>query len=370
MSLDPADIAPMRAALRLAQRGLGTVAPNPAVGCLILDAQGRIAGRGWTQPGGRPHAETEALRRAGPSVKGGTAYVTLEPCAHHGATPPCAEALIAAGVKRVVAAIEDPDPRVAGKGLARLRQAGIETVCGVLQAEADALNAGFFLRIREGRPLVTLKLASSLDGRIATHTGESQWITSETARAAGHLLRAQHDGIIVGIGTALSDDPMLDCRLPGLGARSPARIVADGRLRLPLTSKLVKSAAQAPVIVLTRAGSAPERRAAFQGAGVRLLDVPLDASGEMDLREGLRLLGGLGFTRVLAEGGARLAASLLRAGLADRLVWHRAARLIGGDGVAAIAGFGVDTLAQTPGFTLLTRRQAGEDVLETYARRR
>ena len=231
----------MAGALALARRGLGRVAPNPAVGCVLVK-DGHIIGRGWTLNGGRPHAETEALRRAGSAAKGATAYVTLEPCAHHGKTGPCAEALVAAGIARAVVAIEDPDPRVSGKGIAILQRAGIAVTMGVGQAAAAAINEGFFRRVRDRRPLFTLKLATSLDGRIATHTGESRWITGEKARAQAHLLRAEHDAVLIGSDTALIDDPKLTCRLPGLERVSPLRIVLDGRLRLPLTHDLVAGA--------------------------------------------------------------------------------------------------------------------------------
>src|SRR6266705_1008472 len=215
----------MRAALALARRGLGRVWPNPAVGCAIVK-DGRVVGRGWTQPGGRPHAETEALARAGGAAHGATAYVTLEPCCHSGRTPPCADAL-------VVAALEDPDPRVVGGGLARLRAAGIAVEAGLCAAEAAEINAGFFQRVRLGRPLVTLKLATSLDGRIATASGESRWITGPAARERAHLLRVTHDAILVGTDTVLADNPQLTCRLPGLGHRSPVRIAIDRELRIP-----------------------------------------------------------------------------------------------------------------------------------------
>src|SRR5689334_20006331 len=219
----PFDLRSMRAALALARRGLGTVWPNPAVGCVIV-SDGRVVGRGWTQPGGRPHGETEALRRAGEAARRATAYVSLEPCCHWGKTPPCVDALIAAGVRRVVVALEDPDPRVAGRGIARLRDAGVEVETGVCTEEAAEINAGFFCRLRLGRPLVTLKLATSLDGRIATRSGESQWITGPPARERSHLLRATHDAILVGTETVIADDPQLTCRLPGLADRSPVRV--------------------------------------------------------------------------------------------------------------------------------------------------
>lgn len=356
----------MKMALSLAERGLGIVAPNPAVGCLIVK-DGVVVGRGWTQKGGRPHAETEALARAGEAARGATAYVTLEPCAHHGRTPPCAGALIEAGVARVVGAVSDPDPRVAGKGYAMLREAGIEVIENVLEAEARALNQGFFLKVMDGRPLVTLKLATSADGKTATHSGHSRWITGEAARARGHLLRATHDAIMVGSATAIVDDPMLDCRLPGLEDRSPIRIVADGRLRLPLTSKLVRDArAGAPVWLLTMAGGDAARRAAFEECGVELIDVPKGADEHMDMQKALGLLGERGITRLLVEGGARLAASLIRAHRVDRIEWFCAPRIIGGDGTSGIASLGVDTLGKAPSLVLKETQSLGDDTLSSY----
>src|SRR5437763_13233042 len=231
------DLIHMRAAFALARRALGRSWPNPAVGCVLVKDR-RVVGRGWTQPGGRPHAETEALKRAGGRAAGATAYVSLEPCSHHGQTGPCAEALIGAGIVRAVVAMEDPDPRVAGRGLTLLGDSGIAVNLGVGEEEARDINAGFLLRLAKNRPLVTLKLAMTLDGRIATHTGESRWITGEPARARSHLMRAQNDAVMVGSGTVLADDPLLNVRLPGLERYSPLRIVLDGRLRLPLTSAL------------------------------------------------------------------------------------------------------------------------------------
>ncbi len=358
----------MLAALGLARRGLGSVWPNPSVGCILVK-EGRVVGRGFTQPGGRPHAETEALAMAGDAARGATAYVTLEPCAHHGKTPPCAEALLAAGVSRVVAAMEDPDPRVAGKGLALLRAAGVEVTLGVLADQAAELNAGFFLTVRVGRPLVTLKLATTLDGRIATHTGESQWITGEAARAAAHRLRAETDVIMVGSGTVLADNPDLTCRLPGMADRSPVRVVVDGRLRLPLTSRLVATAGEVPTWVVTLAGAAAaERRAAYEDAGVDVLEAKAGPDRQVDPGSVMALLAGAGVTRVLVEGGAHLAAALLRADLVDRLVWFRAPGLIGGDGLAAAASFGIDHLTAVPRFERVDARPVGDDLMETYRR--
>lgn len=357
----------MAAALDLAARGLGAVWPNPAVGCVLV-RNDRVVGRGWTQPGGRPHAETEALRRAGELAAGATAYVTLEPCAHQGKAPPCADALIAAKVARVVAALEDPDPRVGGRGLARLREAGIVVDTGIGQAAAADLNAGFLCRLQHGRPLVTLKLASSLDGRIATHGGESKWITGEAARARAHLLRAQHDGIMVGVGTAALDDPDLTCRLPGMADRSPIRIVVDGHLRLPLTSRLVRSADKVPIWLAVRDDADPARLQAYQQCGVEIIPVAAGSTGMPDLQAVLRALGERGMTRVLAEGGSRLAASLVRDDLVDRLAWFQAPKIIGGDGLAAIEAFGLDRLLAAPLFRATGVLPQGDDLLETFIR--
>ena len=250
----------MGIALALARRGLGRVWPNPAVGCLLV-REGRIIGRGWTGSGGRPHAETEALRRASASggAAGATAYVTLEPCGHTGKTPPCAKALVEAGIGRAVVAATDPDPRVNGRGIAMLEAAGIEVTLGVRAAEARALNAGFLSRVEQGRPLVTLKLATTLDGRIATHTGASRWISGPVARDWTHALRAMSDAIMIGSGTALADDPELTCRLPGMTDLSPVRVVVDRRLRLPLTSRLVRDAKRQPTWLITLAENVAPR---------------------------------------------------------------------------------------------------------------
>jgi len=359
------DDALMQAALTLARRGLGRVWPNPAVGCVIV-RDGQVVGRGWTQPGGRPHAETEALHQAGAAAQGATAYVTLEPCNHHGRTPPCTDALIAAGVARVVVAIEDPDPRVEGRGLARLRDAGIAVELGLRASEAAELNAGFFLKITLGRPLVAVKMATSLDGRIATHTGQSQWITGHDARAYGHLLRAQHDAILIGSGTALADDPALTCRLAGLEQRSPVRVIVDSRLRTPLTSALVRGARQVPTWVLTREDAARDRIAAYRDAGVVVTPFPAGDDGSLDLSAALKHLATAGITRLLVEGGGAVIAGLLRADLVDRLYHFRAALAIGGDGIAAIAGYGIDRLTQAARFVRDGVVSLGEDCLETY----
>jgi diaminohydroxyphosphoribosylaminopyrimidine deaminase / 5-amino-6-(5-phosphoribosylamino)uracil reductase len=363
------DRAHMQAALGLAGRGLGEVWPNPSVGCVIVSRTGQVVGRARTARGGRPHAETQALAQAGAAASEAVVYVTLEPCSHFGKTPPCVEALIAAGVGRVVVACKDPDPRVQGRGIARLQAAGIPVDVGVLADEAQALNAGFFLRVMRNRPWVTQKLATTLDGRIATRSGQSRWITGPVARAWGHALRARHDAIMVGINTALADDPDLSCRLPGLASRSPIRIVVDSRLRLPLTSRLVRSAVRVPTWILTLRGGGPiERQQAMRDCGVEVMEIEPDQSGGLPISHALSLLAGRGLTRVLAEGGSRLAASLFQADLVDQVEWFRAASVIGGDGLAAVSGFGLDRLADAPRFHRTAIQQAGDDVLESYSR--
>ena len=361
------DLVHMRAAFALARRGLGRTWPNPAVGCILVKAH-RVVGRGWTQTGGRPHAETEALNRAGPLAAGSTAYVSLEPCSHHGETGPCAEALAAAGISRAVVAMEDPDPRVAGRGLALLRERGIALTLGVGEDEAREINAGFLLRLAENRPLVTLKLAMTLDGRIATHTGESRWITGEPARARAHLMRAQHDAVMVGSGTVLADDPLLNVRLPGLERDSPLRIVLDGRMRLPLTSALVVGARDAPTWLVTLPGGDKRRRQIYVDCGIEVIEAPAGRDGALDLVQVMARLATHGLTRLLVEGGARLAAALLRDKLVDRLAIFRAPSLIGGDGLPAATGFGLERLADMPGFVAMETAELGRDRLETFRR--
>jgi diaminohydroxyphosphoribosylaminopyrimidine deaminase/5-amino-6-(5-phosphoribosylamino)uracil reductase len=358
----------MQAALALARRGLGTVWPNPAVGCLIVN-EGRVVGRGWTQPGGRPHGETEALSRAGEAARGAIAYVSLEPCCHWGHTPPCADALIAAGVRRIVVALEDPDRRVAGEGLRRLRAAGLEVETGLYAAQAAEINAGFFCRLRLGRPLVTLKLATSLDGRIATRHGESRWITGAPARERAHWLRAVHDAIMVGIGTVIADDPQLTCRLPGLSHSSPVRVVIDRHLRIPPTMRLIAEARDISTWILTLPSADPARRQALLDSGVTVIDLDPDPEGGIGLAAALAALGERGITRLLVEGGGQFAAALARARLVDRLAWVHAPLLIGGDGIPAIAGFGLEALAHAPGFERISTEPVGDDVLTMFRAR-
>ncbi len=361
------DVAHMRSALALAGRGLGNTWPNPSVGCVVVK-DGRVVGRAVTAPGGRPHAEPAALDAAGNAARGATVYVTLEPCCHFGRTPPCTDALAQAGVARVVIATRDPDPRVDGAGIARLRSAGIEVEEGVLRPQADEVVAGFRSRVRLGRPLVTLKLASTLDGRIATRSGESRWITGEAARRAAHALRGRHDAVMVGVGTVLADNPELTCRLPGFRPNPVVRVVADSHLRTPLTATLAATAAKAPTWMLIRHGTDRDRRHAYADLGARLIEVA-GAEVGIDPAAALAALGSAGLTRVLVEGGAQVAASFLRADLVDRITWFHAPAVMGADAWPAIQAFGIDRLGAMPRFTRIAETPLGDDMLTEFGRR-
>ena len=355
----------MNMALSLARRGLGRTWPNPAVGCVIVNGD-RVVGRGWTQLGGRPHAEVVALSQAGAAANGATAYVTLEPCAHHGKTPPCTQALITAGIVRVVAAMEDSDARVSGRGFEQLRAAGIKVETGLCSDDAERDNAGFFLRTEIGRPLVTLKLALTLDGRIATRTGDSQWITGPAARRRVHALRASHDAVLIGEGTARADDPSLTVRDMGI-ARQPVRVVAAQSLSVPLESTLARTARDVPVWLCHGAGASQERQEAWRATGAELVSCKNGDAG-LDPSAMLQALGAKGLTRVFCEGGGHLAASLLRADLVDRLIVHGAGVVIGADGLAGIAPMGRDVLGDAPRMRLTEHRQIGPDIEHIWER--
>ncbi|WP_085793652.1 bifunctional diaminohydroxyphosphoribosylaminopyrimidine deaminase/5-amino-6-(5-phosphoribosylamino)uracil reductase RibD [Roseivivax jejudonensis] len=355
----------MAHALSLARRAVGRSWPNPSVGCVIV-RDGRIVGRGWTAPGGRPHAETQALAAAGEAARGATAYVTLEPCAHHGLTPPCADALIDAGIVRVVAPFTDHDPRVSGRGFARLSAAGVAVQTGVMADKAAEHHAGFFLRLAEGRPRVTLKLASSFDGRIATATGESRWITGPEARAVVHGLRARHDAVLVGAGTARADDPALTIR--GWGAvDQPVRVVASRLLDVPLLSQLARTARDVPVWICHGPDAPAETRRAWEGLGARLIACPLSGR-QLDPRALLSRLGEAGLCQVFCEGGGTLAATLLSAGLVDELVGFTAGLALGAEGQPSLGALGVDRLAEAPRFRLVETRAVGADVMHRWQR--
>lgn len=358
------DEAHMAHALRLAARGLGNVWPNPAVGCVLVK-DGLVVGRGWTQPGGRPHAEVRALQQAGTAAEGATAYVTLEPCAHHGQTPPCAEALVAARVARVVTAITDPDPRVSGKGHALLRAGGLAVREDVLASEATRLNAGFLKRVVHGLPFVTLKLAATLDGRIATATGESRWITGPQARRKVHALRMRHDAVLVGSGTALADDPDLTVRDMGT-TRQPVRIVLDRALRHSPDSRLGRSAQAHPVWLVHGPSASDLAATVWRAAGAHLLSVP-EADGQLAVTEVLRALAEKGLTRVLVEGGSTLGAALLRAGLVDDLALFSGAALIGSEGHPALGPLALAQLAQAPRPALRESAVLGPDLYSLWS---
>jgi diaminohydroxyphosphoribosylaminopyrimidine deaminase/5-amino-6-(5-phosphoribosylamino)uracil reductase len=357
----------MNLALSLGRRGLGNTWPNPAVGCVIV-RNGRIVGRGWTAPSGRPHAEPQALAQAGDAARGADVYVTLEPCAHFGQTPPCAQALIDAGVARVVVAVGDSDERVAGRGFAMLRDAGIEVVTGICETQARADQIGFLSRIEQGRPMVTLKLASSFDGRIATATGESQWITQGPARRLVHAMRANHDAVMVGGGTARADDPSLTVRDMGV-TQQPARVVVSRRLDIPLSSKLAQTATSIPLILCHGADAPTSLVDAWTGMGAQMLSCRAQA-GHLDMADVLQQLGSHGLTRVFSEGGSAIAASLLKADLVDHLVGFSAGVVIGAEGLPGIGAMGVSRLAQAPRFDLVGTQAVGPDVMHRWVRSR
>lgn len=353
----------MAHALRLAARGLGNVWPNPAVGCVLVK-DGSVVGRGWTQPGGRPHAEVVALHQAGARAEGSTAYVTLEPCAHQGRTPPCAGALIAARVARAVTALTDPDPRVSGKGHAMLRQAGIAVTEGWLAPEATRLNAGFLKRMTQGLPFVTLKLAATLDGRIATAAGESRWITGPDARRKVHALRMAHDAVMVGSGTALADDPDLTVR--DLGARhQPVRILLDRGLTHAADSRLGRTAGHSPVWLVHGPAAGTAARDGWTRTGATLIEVP-EAGGHLDLAAALQALSARGLTRILCEGGGTLGAALIRAGLIDDLALFTGAALIGADGHPALGPLHLAALQAAPRPILVETLSLGPDLYSLW----
>ena len=351
----------MTAALTLGRRGQGRVWPNPAVGCVIVK-DGIVVGRARTADGGRPHAETQALAQAGSAAKGATAYVTLEPCAHHGKTGPCAEALVAAGVSRVVVATDDPDPRVSGKGIEILRAAGIPADLGVCKGIADRDLAGFFLRVREGRPFVTLKLATSLDGRIATQSGHSQWITGPEARRSVHAMRARHDAVMVGAGTARADNPSLNVRDMGDVAQ-PVRVVVSSDLKIPKDGTLAQTAEEQPVWFLH--GDQADT-AGCLAKGVKAFAVP-QSNGVVDIGLGLQALGAAGLTSVFCEGGGALAGSLLNADLVDELVVFSAGVAIGAEGTPSLGQLGLNTLHEASRFKLVELRSVGGDTLSVWS---
>jgi diaminohydroxyphosphoribosylaminopyrimidine deaminase / 5-amino-6-(5-phosphoribosylamino)uracil reductase len=364
------DDAFMAMALVLAQRGLGTTAPNPSVGAVIVDvATGAIIAEGWTQPGGRPHAETTALALAGSRARGATLYVTLEPCSHTGRTGPCADAVIAAGLARVVIGIEDPDVRVSGAGIARLRAAGLAVDVGVLRDDCARINIGHIRRVTQSRPFVQVKIAVGADGLVPRGVaGRPTWITGPDARAHGHLLRAEADAILVGIGTVLADDPRLDCRVPGMAHRSPLRIVLDSDFQLPRTSQLWRTAADSPLMVFTSVETARQHLTLKPGGPVELVGVAPNASGAgLDLNQVLHVLAGRGVTRLLVEGGPTVAGAFIAAGLTDECVVFRGAEATGPErGLAAFGAYHITLVTAHSGWRRREQLQRGTDTVEIY----
>jgi diaminohydroxyphosphoribosylaminopyrimidine deaminase/5-amino-6-(5-phosphoribosylamino)uracil reductase len=360
----------MGLALALGSRGLGRTWPNPAVGAVVVRDDGAgpvIIGRGWTQPGGRPHAETEALRRAGAAARGGTLYVTLEPCSHYGKTAPCVDAIIAAGIARVVSALEDPNPQVAGTGHRRLAENGIAVEVGLSAEVAQRVHTGHIRRVRDGRPHVTLKLAVSGDGKAGLAGRRPAAITGEPARDYVHRLRAMNDAVLTGIGTALADDPLLTCRLSGMANRSPVRVILDSRLRLPADSRLVATADKTPLWVMTSDDASWQRGEALLTKGAEVFRAP-EKDGRLDLSDVLKRLGKSGITRLMVEAGPIVAAAFLQADLVDEALLFRSPNSIGADGINALEGLPLEALTRSSRLTSAGQEEVGADTIEHFLR--
>ena len=358
----------MEGALALARRGLGNVWPNPAVGCVIVN-DGHIVGRGWTSPGGRPHAETQAIKRAGSSTKGATAYVTLEPCAHTGKTPPCADALVNAGIKRVVIAATDPDPRTAGKGMQKLKDAGIDVSHGVLENDAKYINAGFFNLINKQKPIFSLKVAASSDGCIASAPGVETNITGAIARNCGHMLRASHDAVLFGIGTLLTDDPEYTCRLPGMEKQTPVRALLDSQLRISLNAKILSTLDRNELWIFCGPNPDVNKVSTLEDMGALVIAADkVDNDGRPDLEWLAKYFGKKGITRVLVEAGATLNAAFMKAGLIDRIHWFEAPIKLGENSLKAFTHMDV-AKENILGFQMVDKRTLGIDTYMVYEKR-
>jgi diaminohydroxyphosphoribosylaminopyrimidine deaminase/5-amino-6-(5-phosphoribosylamino)uracil reductase len=356
----------MALALTLGRRGFGNAWPNPAVGAVVVK-DGVVVGRGWTQPGGRPHAEVEALRRAGEAARGATLYATLEPCSHHGKTPPCVDAIMAAGISRVVSALEDPNPEIAGQGHARLTSQGVAVTTAICADDARRSHAGHIRRVRDGRPHVTLKIAVSADGKAGLAGRKPAAITGEGARERVHLIRAMNDAVITGIGTVLADDPLLNVRLPGLEKRSPVRVILDSALRTPMQSKLATSAPRTLDWVFVEETAKPAHEAELTSLGVEVLRVP-GAGGRLNLTAVLRSLAARGITRVMVEAGPILSAAFLSADLVDEAALFRSPNPLGPDAIDALEGMPLTALTQSAKLRLVGSEQVGVDRLDTFER--
>jgi diaminohydroxyphosphoribosylaminopyrimidine deaminase / 5-amino-6-(5-phosphoribosylamino)uracil reductase len=360
------DLRFMQLALGLGRRGLGNTWPNPSVGAVIVK-NGEILGRGWTLPGGRPHAETEALKRAGRAARGATLYVTLEPCSHHGKTPPCVDAIIRAGIARVVSALDDPNPEVAGQGLARLRERGIVVDTGLCADEARRAHIGHIRRMMQARPHVLLKLAVSSDDKAGAAGRRPVAITGPAARERVFQMRAMSDAILVGIGTVLSDDPALTCRLPGMGERSPVRVLLDARLRVPISSGVIGTAQETPTWIFGAPQASGMAEQVLSSKGVEVIRLEAN-NGRFDLAQVVKVLAERGITRLMVEGGPTVAASFVQADLVDEAALFRSTAPIGADGVDALHGMPLSALTQSPRLKLRGSEAVGADTLETYER--
>ena len=356
----------MRSALSLAKRGIGCCSPNPSVGCLILDRSYNLIGMGRTSDKGRPHAEMNALNSLTASSKGATAIVTLEPCAHKDTSPSCAELLINAGIKHVVISVLDPDIRTNGKGVKLLKKSGVKVSLGLLEEKSLDINAGFIFRLKYNRPLVSLKIASSLDGKIATANGNSKWITGELSRMHGHSLRANHDVILVGINTVLKDDPKLNCRIRGLEKYSPVRVIVDSSLSIPLTSNVIKNLDKIPTIIWTKKNINSPKKKKLINMGVEIIELE-KIDNKLNLIEGLTILSEKGYNKVLVEGGSEISASLMANNLIDKVFLYRSGIFIGGDGLSGIASYNINNLDLIKRYKLLKTRVLDDDVLEEWS---
>ncbi|MBN8964554.1 MAG: bifunctional diaminohydroxyphosphoribosylaminopyrimidine deaminase/5-amino-6-(5-phosphoribosylamino)uracil reductase RibD [Rhizobiales bacterium] len=365
--IDPAlDLRFMQLALAVGRRGLGRTWPNPSVGAVVVK-DGVILGRGWTQPGGRPHAETEALKRAGRAARGATLYATLEPCSHQGKTPPCVDAIIRAGITRVVSALDDPNPEVAGQGYAKLRERGIAVDTGLCAEEAARAHAGHLRRMRDSRPHVLLKLAVSADGKAGLADRKPTAITGEEARTRVHLMRAEADAILVGVGTVLSDDPHLTCRLPGMRERSPVRVILDAKLRAPLSTSIVSTAREVPTWAVGSTDASPIAEDILKAKGVEVLRVEAK-DGLLDLPQVLKALAERGITRLMVEGGPRVAAAFVAADLVDEAALFQSPNAIGSDGIDALEGVPLTDLTQSSKLKAIGAEAVGVDRLEMFER--
>jgi diaminohydroxyphosphoribosylaminopyrimidine deaminase / 5-amino-6-(5-phosphoribosylamino)uracil reductase len=355
----------MQLALRVARRMLGRTAPNPAVGAIVADAaSGEVIARGWTQQGGRPHAEAHALVRAGARARGQTMYVTLEPCSHHGRTPPCADAIVAAGMRRVVCAIEDPNPEISGRGLAVLRAAGVDVDVGLCADEARWMAAGHILRMTRDRPFVQLKIAVSGDGLIAPGDGAPRWVTGPEARRLAHILRARADAILVGRKTVADDNPELTCRLPGMEGRSPRRVIVDAKFRTRPDAKMLETAERVPVTIFGDTGST----APLYPKGVEVRRMPAGPDGRLSLEVVLESLAAEGVTRVLVEGGPTIAGAILAADLVDEVVIGHGTEALGSKGRKPAGDHGLEFLADATRWQTVDERMIGADRLTVHRR--